>query len=346
MPSARFFHLSDLHLALRPKKVDPLTFMRPAPSGLPADWALAWQSSYHPGALLSAVALLDAAARPDAVLVSGDVATSGDHHDLLIGSKVLRGRPSRGFFTPHPLAGEASLPANSVLPTIQHLPGVVWIPGNHDRYDTSSIPWAPGSRAFDEVVGWSPCAGQHGPRITGPHTLGANEQLVVLGIDATLDRINEQMSPPAGFLAEGIIRAPDLAELINATPAPARDRFIVWVVHWPPEFPRHLAKPLHGLQNEKDLLRAAKKAGVDLILSGHTHADTVYMSSVGIPVACCGSTSQTVSAKRHTLLELVLKRAGSLFSADVRRWCFDVATVQFVRRGGWRVAGGSVAKTP
>lgn len=344
MAAARLFHLSDLHLALRPRQVDPLTLASPSHGPLPSGWSLAWQSSYHPGALLSAIDHVHNATPADAVVVTGDIATSGTIEDLVIGAAVLQQPPVKGFYANHPGAPRL-VPAGSVLPTLQRQP-VLWIPGNHDRYQAAGgVPWAPGSTLFDSKPGWKVCGGVNGPRVTGPHFFGAQRQLVILGIDATLGSMSEA-SPPLGFLAEGVVRAADLDELTSVTPAPSPGKFILWLVHWPPEYPPHLAKPFHELKNEATLLQAAQAAGVDLILSGHTHRDAVYVSSVGVPVACCGTTSQTIGGSPHTLFELELQRAGSVFSARIDRWQFDASSVAFRRRGGWRLAGGTVAQLP
>ena len=108
------------------------------------------------------------------------------------------------------------------------------------------------------------------------------------------------------------------------------------------------------LAKEGDLLDLAREAGVDLILSGHTHESTVYVSSREVPVVCCGTTSQTRvgnEPRAHALFELSVERNGALLTAEVRLWEFDLDASDFRRARGWRInrsqAGAtSIAQLP
>ena len=331
MPRFRLVHLSDLHLARTPRQVDLLQAGRNMPQLLQGN-RLSWFSSYLPAALRTAAAFVYRRHRDlDGVLITGDLATTGYRPDDLLLAKTVVSAPNPGqrHLLPHPFN------ATGRFPTVRHVP-TAWIPGNHDRY--ASNLFAPGGRAFDQIVGWAGTGAQRVTLATGLHVVGLDCSMRALSpLDSGLER-----------LAVGEVCDQLLDEARAASARTADDDALLWLVHWPPEFDG--GDRQMRLEGEARLLALADELDVDLVLSGHTHETRVYLTSVGVPVVCCGTTSQSLSgATPHSLLELTFARAGRLFSAVVDVWEFDRHRVDFVLQRSWsldRNLQGSVAVSP
>lgn len=338
MPTIRILHASDLHISIHKNMVSPIdqltqlgnVKLNPTTLAQLAKWATRalkaflkkmTASSYEPDVLKHLTLFIYNNARQkkvdgedqieqgddkvDAVLLSGDVATTGSQLDI----DKVKSFLNSSIDPIHPyenLNGEATLTAVSIP---------VWIvPGNHDRFEPTRrlflfqsvlLPrfFVPGARRFDQIIDF-----QHAPA----RELGALPdwpsgatplRVVVLGADFSLKQLGDH-DGFYGWLAQGRVYDDVLQQLIDKTEA-AKDKHkaynqgvlcILWVVHFPPGYP-HLSKP-HRLLFESKLTNAANKYGVKAILAGHTHEQVSYRKpGTTFDVLCCGTTTQYVPPK-------------------------------------------------
>ena len=254
------------------------------PSGYSADAA---QNLFH--------SLAKEAPSLDAVIITGDLATTGEAVDLQIAANFLGGTPPTWWNNRR--GGIPSLIAQGVP--------VVTLPGNHDRYDGL---FQPRSRKFEKFFGmyWdmdiaeisfspNPILSETGRvRYTTLERDG-----VVLGVvmaDLSLDDAHSG-SGLGGFIGQGRAAAKILEEMIQSTKiirlgteSERMQSAVIWAVHFPPEFPG-LDLELALLQGQ-DLVEAADQSGVSVLLAGHTHESISYtaVSSGGheLNIICSG----------------------------------------------------------
>jgi len=338
MASIRILHASDLHISARPKSytsvVDRVsaalslkrlrnTLKHPATSiGNLRRTALV---STYEQALLSHFAKLiydDCNNHPihnlgtpvDAIILTGDLATTGLQKDLERVSEFLDGPPS------------ATNPAVSInnYPTLggvnravlgdrdETLP--VWIlPGNHDRYrrvaptpnSRFTIDYSPGGRNFERILSnyWGhPFSGlpDHGPDVLEfPTLIKDSLHVTIIAADFNLKDKHDRVGVWYHKYAQGRVYPAILKRLIEAT-RDARNRYrdehphvILWAIHFPPEFPK--ATAAMRLIDEDLLLQAATNLRVGAILSGHTHKHLFYKTALNTRqrVVCAGTATQS-----------------------------------------------------
>jgi predicted phosphodiesterase len=281
----RLVHLSDLHFATRPNRL-------PAPlqtGGLKAlfDAAIAghrgnwFKPATHSTRAARAVARFLRTKvlpeySPDRIVVSGDLAATGNEEDLahahayLISSDVSEwanrdAEPRLGFD-----AYDLKI-----------------VPGNHDRYHRGTL--FPGAEHFDRVFAglWQPTLG--GSRVSAPQVIvKGEEKLALIAADFTFRHVSDSLPSMTGYIGRGRVYQDVLDELVAQTRS-LSGAFVVWVVHYPPSFPG--VNPNLELQGEQLLIQAAQECGVRLLLAGHTHDAKLY--TVGnVVVSCVGSATQ------------------------------------------------------
>lgn len=292
--------------------------------------SVGWLSSHLPSPLRCAAEFAYVRRHSlDAVLITGDLATSGYRRDDLEMARALL-EPAAGpggHFVPHPFSA-------GYMPTFNFGAPLVWMPGNHDRYAGKAFDV--GGTDFDQIVGWT--TNSFVSSFSAPG-------LRILSIDCSLRPGSGSSSFPHR-LGVGEVHDVLLDEARRACDSREPDELLLWMVHWPPEHtPR---KAMMELVREKDLLELAQEVGVDLLLSGHTHTAGVYKSTVGVPVICCGTTSQALSGDEpHTLFDIHVELESTALTVDVDRWEFDSAgeEVAFVRGPGWRITRSAQGET-
>jgi Calcineurin-like phosphoesterase len=242
----------------------------------------------------------------DAIILTGDIATTGARSDL---------ETARRYFDParemdvavsklaSPVGG-APLPrrlAKSIPLTLgdveldRHL-----LPGNHDRYDTQHPFCIPGCTDFDAVFSgyWRPSA-----RV---QTLRVDEKpgsfpLVVIAADLCLPK-GDSGDGLFAHLGQGRVEEAVLDSLRLETTRHRETRptaGIVWALHFPPSYP-NLRRPLQ-LLNGAALLDLASEMNVEHIFAGHTHRAMQYVpDGYSCTVHCAGTFAQH-GAQKHSV---------------------------------------------
>jgi 3',5'-cyclic AMP phosphodiesterase CpdA len=218
----------------------------------------------------------------DGILISGDLATSGEVVDLNIALEFVAAEAVPGDY--HTADGFPTLRA-AALP-------VGLLPGNHDRFGPSWKVFPGGGTAFDAVFGdyWS--AGQGVQPLWNGQRDGA--RLVVLGADFSLAAGDDAGLKLYGHLGRGHVRQAVTDALLAATNQARADdpaAAVIWVIHFEPNADDS-SLALYDPDNLlADATRAARPAA---ILCGHTHL--VCMPKDFAEVAglmhLCGTTTQ------------------------------------------------------
>lgn len=290
---ARLVHISDLHFAEGANRLpSPLQTLKLVDAikalGASGNW---FRSASHSTRAAKALSRYFSRSiypkfRPGAVLVTGDLATTGASSDL---------RAARAYLFPGITATgwvdrveQPIFSAGSARVDI--------LPGNHDRY--LGLTLLPGNRTFEEAfVGLWSTTGSTG-RVSTERFVGVgDERVAIIAADFTFRNVLEAFGGPIDFVGQGLVHADVLHEMVQLTQIVSRrDRCpVVWAIHYPPSYPgcdRNLR-----LREEEVLVSAAEEAGVQLIFAGHTHEPKNYY--VGrVLVSCVGSAMQADEARK------------------------------------------------
>lgn len=234
----------------------------------------------------------------DAILVTGDLATTGEQADLRIAADYFGGKSFLWW-----QAGEGSVPSLLGQDTV-----LVTLPGNHDRYD--GLYKQPISRQYEQTIGsywdfdqqtadshWLPTEETGRVRFT---ILDKEEaRLAIVCADFSLDTAHAG-EVQEGHFGQGRVAPLILQELITTTKQLKEEAdelglqsAVIWAVHFPPKSP--LNDETLALIDEDQLVDAANACGVLLVLAGHTHETRAYLatSATGnsVPVICSGPSS-------------------------------------------------------
>ncbi len=241
----------------------------------------------------------------DAILLTGDMATTGDIADLQESHKFVDEQPYIGtYLTP---SGKPTI----AFANPYHL--INLLPGNHDRYRSGISLYLPGATVFDSV--FCPGAGIGRPYwcekqgfafFGGPKAGKAT--ILIWTIDFSLpsaDRGKRHYGLP-GWLGQGrvsrkILYGPN-GTAAALTPASLVGQTLSWrqhaieqgltpVVIWAMHFDPFSTDGLLQLLDSDLLIEATGQASVSAILCGHTHESKVKPLSLTTAVFACGSTA-------------------------------------------------------
>jgi 3',5'-cyclic AMP phosphodiesterase CpdA len=199
----------------------------------------------------------------DAIIVTGDLATTGEMSDLLIAKNWL---DELAPFTP-----------------------VAVMPGNHDRFQGESTLYQPGCSNFDTLFRSWTC-GQ------GVQTLWSGGGVTVIGADLSLQAGDQGDEFLVGHLGRGRVHEETIEALHEQSwPIVQRGDVLLWAIHFEPG----CSDETLALLNE-ELLADELKSNVghydtpmpSAIICGHTHQASRVKQFAGVPVLCCGSTMQ------------------------------------------------------
>lgn len=289
----RLAHASDLHLAQRPghrgvsdlsSKWRKLALVLQAAAGRDARDIMSTYSTKQLRALLRSLRGLSRFSRGeyDGIIITGDLATTGLAADMRSARNVLDGSGIGGL----DLRMVGALPPERT----------VLLPGNHDRYAGRWL--SPHSAQFEMGAHFGSNWCTHSPihsdsrsqlnSVVLPEKNGVH--LAVVTADLAL------ISTPLNLLNAwgcGLAHASVLSEMVAQTQAHTSAGIaVIWAMHFPPVpgVPWHLA-----LTKDSAVGDAARSAGVEVILAGHTHianANAQASSSkgfTGVRVVCAGT---------------------------------------------------------
>ena len=244
------------------------------------------------------------AAPVDAVLLTGDIATTGLSSDLQLAFAAVDGPALNN----DPLLWAPDNPTLAGSTGKLKIP--LWLlPGNHDRLRPDSVSWyAPGGYMFDTIFEpyWGPLdpASKLGPKVRECGVISRpGLSVAVLAADFTLRSASDR----SGLMfhnqwAQGRVYRDTLDELVQKT-ADVKRRVrqtlaIIWALHFPPKFPG-IPRSMQ-LINEERLIEEADRCGVSGMLAGHTH-EPVWYRTPGAPcdVFCSGTATQKHSPLGH-----------------------------------------------
>jgi 3',5'-cyclic AMP phosphodiesterase CpdA len=323
----RIAHVSDLHFGGIADRLSPLD----SPEGAFSKARIAFShllksrnldETIYPSTFDSEVALNllldlnDHAPQCDAVLVTGDLATTGSDADLLIARDYFFGR----------LASEW-VPTKAALPSLigDAACATFTLPGNHDRYEGRAL--RPGNLSFERFFGnnWDFGAGvihdtesvfAQSPAKYGLLLKPDNRHgLLVCFADLSLDYGDQRGA--FDWIGQGSVNTPQLMALIDTTRKVRLeledanvDFGIIWAVHFPPCFSG--IDPALELIGGQRLIDAAAQHGATLILAGHTHADRCYRSESGVWVSCGGASAGRTAHNQYSYTFLDIEISGGI----------------------------------
>lgn len=245
----------------------------------------------------------------DALVLSGDLATTGQQDDLDAALQYIDAPPAKDFYRA-PAPGEEDDSAH--LATVAELANLCFlIPGNHDRYKNNS--GNAGGTRFDAVFNkyWS--NNTHGviaSIIEKPATASSFDQLerlALVGADGCLRRRADAPMLGAFERSQGFVYPNTLTALKEKT-IEARRQFpgitVIWVIHFPPHGNVSWYERMFEYENVE---AASKVLNVSVILSGHTHENLVYPVGLGSTIWNGGSATQYAESRGNWIQYLEIE---------------------------------------
>jgi len=331
MASIKILHASDLHISLYEQLRSPIDQLH----DLADPWDLSWPgvleklpvlesfltawwekraaSSYNPEVLEALAEFIyenarvkldqkgieiheDGDEKLDAVVLTGDLATTGSPDDIDRVVKFLAASSNRK----NRHKSNESDYRGATLSAVR-IP-ILFLPGNHDRfvptrnlYKKFPIFYYPGGTNFDDELAdyrkFPLRELEISTAISGQRKL----RVVILAADFTLEAFPDHEGL-YGWLAQGRAYS-DKRKLLAARTKEINDQrtedevlCVMWAMHFPPGFPY----PMYGtLLGERQVIREASESGIHAILAGHTHHQLTYRNpSANFWIFCCGTSAQ------------------------------------------------------
>lgn len=253
----------------------------------------------------------------DSILITGDLADSGDPSDLNVAKEVLLG-------SPHPMA-TADTDSIEDVPFLMPVFGqrlVALMPGNNDRFANKA--GHPGGKDFDQIFQSHWTKGAQG--VEGFHLVDGS--LVVLCADFTLR--NKRVLAMHRWRRNGFVDPQTLRWLRKRTREYQRKGVaVLWATHFPPVFPRNfyadtgLREQERNLVDGHKLIQAAKSDDIRHIVCGHTHYSDCFNHS-DVWLHCAGS-STCRNEERHTTIHIldISFDVGNIIELINTRYCWD-----------------------
>ena len=217
------------------------------------------------------------------------VACTGDVTNLALESEFLRVRELL-----EPIADPCTLSA---------------IPGNHDVYTAGSHRTNRFEQFFGDLL-WDGEMPTPGQRYPWAKRVG---DVQLFGLCSAV--------PTAPLLATGVVDGGQLTRLERRLAALAAPRpFTVVMVHHNLHERSWRKNLLHGLKNRAEVLDRCERAGVDLLLHGHTHVANRFQHG-RMHVVGCGSSTWSSEHPEHAARYNVYEIEGRhLRATEVRIW--------------------------
>lgn len=243
-------HISDLHLSLRYR------WLRSSPLHMPCLEELA--RLVHKNATEDHL---------DGLLVTGDIADSGDVEDLALSKKTMF---PDGYMN-EPWLGSHGLPSFNILRK-----PIAFLPGNHDKY--KDFFYAPGSTKFDNYFSNYWKGGSTG---ISSWLIPNNDdaKLKVVCVDFSLKKWHDVL--PNQWIGCGKVYRDRLRALTRETKK-AQDAGlpVIWALHFAPDTDSSIRygniNPLLKLYNSRDLIAEAQVLNIFHLFCGHIHYAKPY----------------------------------------------------------------------
>lgn len=259
----------------------------------------------------------------DAVILTGDLATTGEKEDILQTQRFLTGTPNPKF--PH-----KSIDGDRIGTLAAIGIDVISLPGNHDRLlptfeFENSVPkfFNVGGENFDdELVDYrkKPVMDYHLSVTFGGQTL----KVLILAADCTLRHFSDHQGLLC-WIAQGKVYDNTLLNLKRDSLSFINNRkkneilSIIWACHFPPGYPG--MKSHSKLIGEEDIIKAANDIRIVdnmnipiTIIAGHTHKQLMYkIPSMLNEAYCCGTTTQYEPLSKINQRYAGNKDLGNLF---------------------------------
>lgn len=291
-----FLHISDLHLCEIANRINALTLMGDPPAHSlhyreDVKFYPTYPSSFDRDLANAAAAFIDEVGSDyDAIILSGDLATTGLYRDLEVGEFFLNAKEARPYN-----------PETFLRPIGSFADKVLFLPGNHDRYkDSYGQPWS-----FNLEIKiknhWSPKKMDVNYRIFENN----GHQIAIFLVDFSL-RCSADAEAPIAINRYGRGKAyHDTMERLTAEVAIVRNTYknikIAWATHYPAGIK---CQSYLSFIDEEHFISCAYKHNVSFILAGHLHRSEILCEPQQVPVLCAGtlcSIDQSPESYAHSI---------------------------------------------
>lgn len=333
----RIAHASDLHLGRKASWLNPIQAAGFSRKAFGAMWSVlkmeerglvaraTYPSTFNPDAANRLLANINQLAPSiDALVLTGDLATTGEHEDLALALDYLDGRPNRLWRPTH----TDSIFQHSAMK-------VIALPGNHDRYGGDLR--EPISTKFENYFGehWDFNQG-HSRGLIGESATkrvrystfqDSHNILLIVSADFSLTS-TKQATTTFGHFGQGIVARRVLDELVHTTATIRNFKnlnvFVVWAIHFAPSHPGGNIDL--ELLDSKLLVDEASNNSVDLILCGHTHLQQSYSAVCSrgrhVPIVCSGPSCGVgpENAYGFSLVDITMSNNGNSYLTTPMVW--------------------------
>jgi len=293
MESIRILHASDLHIANIANLKSPIEHKTPK-----ALWrALRYgnlATSYDPTLLKAFADFVLAQRMLNAILITGDIATTGDYPDLVKAHRFIEGEFSGAWFS-------GSQPGIFPESSICKARAPIWLlPGNHDRFiKRSPTFYEPGGVDFHRVFSKHWAGDVRSYPLLKKDTLA----VAVIGADFSLRNSGDCGRSLINKYSQGRVYEDVLEQLELQTNSMRKnywgDLIVLWAMHFPPDYPKISARL--KLLDSSDLISSANKCGVAAVLTGHTHKRLKYShGKMRFDVFCAGTVCEFRAKHGHS----------------------------------------------
>lgn len=329
-------HISDLHFGTRPNQFgifDNLQNLFTA-----SDWSF-FASHDSTKAEIFSQWLYRNQRQLDAVLITGDLATTGSQSDLKNAHAFVDNNAANRWL------GTNGNPTLRIAQDNQAraVPEIFLIPGNHDRYQDDRLR-SPGCINFDNIFK------QYWPAKWSAHRLAlltdpgnSRDRLMIIGADLSLQNA-KQATAILGRYGQGFAEQGTIDELVRLTcAAHSQLTAVAWAVHFPPNFQG--IKDNLRLVDEHMLVTAAQTAGVSHLFCGHTHQTRIYrISTQGTQVVHCAPSLCQVNKNNQNgfLLHRITVSNGTICKVRSFAYSWDTKNSAFEVRQAFSASRGKV----
>ena len=310
----RFIHFSDPHLAIEPRRFNALALARRKPFlqldtfkrlGSSRLNQLRNPSTFMPEILHAAARfLLEYSDIVDAVMFTGDLATTGMMADLEVASRYTMPASPGKFRSSQ---GHVTLCQDGV--------DFYAIPGNHDRYQDNlgssssihyDIQFSKFSESYHNKVSHSVRSkdGINLAIICGDFCLQSDDDSVDTFVDKAIDQVQRPLKKPLigrfSRYGQGKVYTSILSEMTERTlslRSKYADCAVVWAIHFAPFDCGNSLR----LIDWEDYVEAAQRLKISLTLCGHTHDQRVmkYTDHLVYCAGSCGCTDSVDDSRMH-----------------------------------------------